>query len=268
MPHDDVHVDGTSGSPVLLLPGGAATSRGFFPGLVEALDGHRVISLDRPGTGLASERGTASLPSGSSAAADAIRQLDAGPAVVVAQSLGGAVAVQLAMDHPEVVAGLVLIDPTPVDLPELAPLLRRVFALLGLPGRLPVLGPRLDLLVWRALGMRAKVAQEARGAYDVMIRSATLHTTSKAVASLQGDVTALAPRLRPLDVPVVIVTADRKQGDKVRQSHERLAGTLGGRIVAPPGAVHAEHLRDPRSIHDLVLKVLAEVSVASGGKGP
>ena len=63
---------------------------------------------DRPGTGLAQDRGAATLPSGAAAAAEVVRSLGAGPAVVVGQSLGGAVALQLATDFPQLVAGLVL----------------------------------------------------------------------------------------------------------------------------------------------------------------
>lgn len=253
----DVEVTGTTGSPVLLLPGGAATSRGFFPGLVDALAGHRVISLDRPGTGLAQDRGVASLPSGSAAAAEVLINLGAGPAVVVGQSLGGAVAVQFAMDHPELVAGLVLIDPTPVDMPKLPATLRRLFGILGLPGRLPVVGVRLDRLVWNLMSRRAHVADDARDGLEVMISSASMHTTARALRTLTADVVALAPRLGRLDVPGVILTAERKPSHVVRQSHERLAALLGARIVAPEGAVHAEHLRDPKAVNDLVLSVVA-----------
>lgn len=258
----EVHVDGSAGSPVLLLAGGAATSRGFFPGLVEALPDHRVVSLDRPGTGLAAGRGVASLPSGSAAAAEVLQKLGAGPAVVIGQSLGGALAVQFAIDHPDLVAGMVLIDPTPVDLPDLVPTLRRLFAVFAFPGQLPVVGPRLDLAVWRLLSLRSQVADEARDGLEVMLRSASLHTTREALRTLQQDMRALAPRLHRLDVPAVLITAARKSDDKVRRSHERLVAALGARLIAPEGAVHAEHLRNPSLVRELVLSVVAQADAA------
>ncbi|MDP9182526.1 MAG: alpha/beta hydrolase [Actinomycetota bacterium] len=257
----DVEITGTSGSPVLLLPGGASTSRGFFPGLAEVLAGHRVVSLDRPGTGLAHDRGVATLASGSAAAASVLEDLGAGPAVVVGQSLGGALAVQLAMDHPDLVSGLVLIDPTPVDLPKLAGKLRPLLGVLSLPGRVPVVGARLDRLVWKAMSARSSVAPEARSGLEAMISSASWATTGRAVRTLKDDVVALAPRLRRLDVPVVLLTAERKADHAVRKSHERLVSELGGHIVAPSGAVHAEHLRDPEGVNALVQSVVAEVGI-------
>lgn len=251
-------VEGGSGLPVLLLAGGASSSHGFFPGLVEALPDSRVISFDRPGTGRAQGLGKATLASGSAAVADAVRALGAGPAVVVGQSLGGAQAVQFAMDHPDLLAGLVLIDPTPLDTPGQLRTAKLLFQLLGLPGRLPVVGPRLDQLLFRALG--GHVAPGAEEAFRVMTTSASLHTTARALDETVEETAALAARVAPLHVPAVLLTADRKPTHEVRLSHERLAAALGARVVAPKGAVHAEHVRDPKGVNDLVVEVVAEAT--------
>ncbi|SES33046.1 alpha/beta fold hydrolase [Lentzea albida] len=101
---DDVRVHGESGPPVLLLPGGAESCDGFFPGLREGLMATaQVVEYDRPGTGTSAADG--SLAGAAAALGSVIERLGRGPVVVVGQSLGGAVGVLLARDHPEQVAG-------------------------------------------------------------------------------------------------------------------------------------------------------------------
>ena len=251
-------VEGDAGLPVVLLAGGASSSHGFFPGLVAALPDNRVVSLDRPGTGRAQDLGKASFASGSAAIADAIRSLGAGPAVVVGQSLGGAQAVHFAVEHPDLVAGLFLLDPTPIDAPGLLRFTKVAFSVLALPGRLPVVGGRLDKVLFEAMG--GHVAPEAREAFEVMSTSASLHTTVKALERTKEEMAALVGRVTPLDVPVVLLTADRKPGHAVRLSHERLAAALGARVVSPAGAVHADHLRDPAGVNALVQQVVSEAA--------
>lgn len=250
---------GTSGSPVLLMAGGAAVSKGFFPHLERALTDHRVVVVDRPGTGRALANGQATLPAGSAACAEVLRELDAGPALVVGQSLGGALAVQFAVDHPELVSGVVLLDPTPFNDPAVLRSLGPLTTMLFGPGRLPVIGPFL----LRLLSSRGKARDDlAREVIDRMVSDGTLLATGASVRTLAADGAALTARLRRFGVPVVLQTADRKAGHKVRLAHDRMADALGARVVTWKGAVHAEHLREPDKVTELVLSVLREVEPA------
>jgi pimeloyl-ACP methyl ester carboxylesterase len=257
----DAEVVGTTGSAVLLIPGGAATTRGFFPGVQRAFADHRVVFVDRPGTGRAVGQGVATLPGGATSLAVALEELGCAPAVVLAQSLGGAVAVQLAIDHPAVVAGLVLIDPTPFNDASVCRQARWTFELLAAPTRLPLLGRELEGVLWRRLAAKVTPAdEEAAQALHVLMTSATLSDTGAAIRSLVAEGQALAKRLHPVDVPLVILTADRKPGHRVRRAHQQLAAALGGRVESWPGAIHAEHVRRPEQIIELVRGVLNEAA--------
>jgi pimeloyl-ACP methyl ester carboxylesterase len=146
---------------VLLIPGGASTVHGYFPQLATSLGTRaRVIEADPPGIGASSDRRPLRLSGYAAGLAQAIRHTGGVPAVVVGHSLGGLIALRLAVDEPGLVAGLLLLDPTPLTPPGtlklMAPSLK-VFAALGPAGqRLWNAGARRDL---RGVSMSAEQAR-------------------------------------------------------------------------------------------------------------
>ena len=105
--HHEIH---GSGEPVLLITGTSASIGLWTAPVLEALAaGHQVIAYDHRGMGGSSE--SADAVSMASLAVDAAALLDAlgtGPAHVVGWSLGSAVAQELALARPDLVASLVL----------------------------------------------------------------------------------------------------------------------------------------------------------------
>jgi len=92
--------------------GGSLSSWQFLMG---ALSGsHRMTALDLPGHGNSSKTAPNSTDYSvaglAGAAAAALSDGKRKPSIVIGHSLGGAVALKLALEHPELVAGLVLID--------------------------------------------------------------------------------------------------------------------------------------------------------------
>jgi esterase len=97
------------GTPVLLVHGTAANLWGdVFARLAEQ---HRVIAYDRRSFGRSIHPPLGEPHRHTEDAAALLEQLDAVPAVVVGWSLGGIVALDLALRSPELVAGLVLVEP-------------------------------------------------------------------------------------------------------------------------------------------------------------
>ncbi|SCE26172.1 alpha/beta hydrolase [Streptomyces sp. DvalAA-19] len=260
--NEDIEVHGSSGPPVLLLPGGHVSCHGFYPGYPEALvadPGARVIVHDRPGTGKSTVPGT--LAGASEHLHALVRRLGMGPVVVVGQSLGGDVALLFARDFPEDVAGLVLLDPVPCGDADIARLLERRYA--GLAGAARV--PPLRRLIRRAMrakaereiaerGLRGSVAEALEWSADIDVR--------ELARALEG-LCALAEGFResdlPRGVPAAVVSADHEPGrigDGARAAHARVAAALGVPVTRWPGTSHSLHLEQPERTIDVIRAVV------------
>lgn len=107
------------GPPIVLLHGLAGHMAHYTYGVAEKLAReYRVIVVDRPGSGysLRDDGSPADLATQADAIAAMIDKLKLEPALVVGHSLGGALALTLALNHPRRVKGLALVAPL-TDLP-------------------------------------------------------------------------------------------------------------------------------------------------------
>ncbi|HWP38499.1 MAG TPA: alpha/beta fold hydrolase [Gemmatimonadales bacterium] len=127
-----------AGEPVIMLPGliGSAFGLRHLADSIVA-DGRRAVVIEPLGIGGSSRPRNAdySLTAQADRIAAVMDSLDLGPAVVVAHSMGGSVALRLAYRRPELVGGLLLLEGGPAEaatgrrfrrLMALAPLLKRV----------------------------------------------------------------------------------------------------------------------------------------------
>ncbi|MDB5853200.1 MAG: alpha/beta hydrolase [Herminiimonas sp.] len=122
-----VHEQG-QGPSILLIHGLAGQLQMFTYGLAGKLaQRFRVVAIDRPGSGYSIRpQGTsADLSTQAAAIAALIAKLDLGPTLLVGHSLGGAVALTLAIEHASSVAGLALVAPlTHVSKAKVPPVFR------------------------------------------------------------------------------------------------------------------------------------------------
>ena len=112
---DTLHyVEQGSGPPILMIHGLAAQLRSFARELVDELAAdHRVILIDRPGSGYSVRGGgkSASLSAQAETIAAFIGALGLEKPLLVGHSLGGALALTVALNHSDLVGGLALIAP-------------------------------------------------------------------------------------------------------------------------------------------------------------
>jgi pimeloyl-ACP methyl ester carboxylesterase len=257
---------------VLLVPGGASSVHGYFPGLRRSVGARaELIEADPPWIGADGDRRTLRLPEYAGELALAARSRGSGRLVVVGHSLGGLIALRLAVDEPDLVAGLVLLDPTPpAPRSSLTALCwqMRVGAALGPVGR----------RLWEAEAHRAMRGIEMDGEQERALR---VYTDRQFVAEsvrwarhLTGDGTVLASDLaggRLPRVPAVVVSAgEHGQKSAVRRAHRQLAGWISGAdLQVWDGTRHPLHIQQPDRVASAVFTLLERAAdpLATGDVG-
>ncbi|MEQ1607754.1 MAG: alpha/beta hydrolase [Hyphomonadaceae bacterium] len=109
-----------AGDPVFLIHGASSHIGAWLPTIVPMLkEQFLVAAYDRPGMGYTTDRpkGSDTLEMQAKVAAGVIEQLGLKRPIVVAHSWGGAVALRLALDRPDLVGGLALIAPVAYEWP-------------------------------------------------------------------------------------------------------------------------------------------------------
>jgi pimeloyl-ACP methyl ester carboxylesterase len=245
------YVDRGAGPTLLLIHGLGGHARNFTYALVDRLaEEFRVVVMERPGSGHSTRpRGAAAGPRAQAhAVAGFVRALGLGRPLLVGHSLGGAVALATALEHPEVVSGLALVAPLthPEDEPP------RAFA--GLRIRSPL---RRALVAWTVATpvsiLRRRAALEAIFGPDPVphdfatagggllgLRPRAFVSASTDLVAIPDDMRELVERYGTLQVPVGILfgTGDRildhrrhGEGMRARVADLRLELVEGGHML-------------------------------------
>jgi pimeloyl-ACP methyl ester carboxylesterase len=242
------------GPPVVLLHGNAVTVDDFeASGLVEPLSrDHRVIAFDRPGFGHSQRpRGRAWTVAAQAALIHkALRQLGiTQPAVVIGHSMGTMVALAMALDFPESVAGLVLVGG--YYYPSL-----RVDSLLTAPVAWPVVGDAMRYTV-TALTARALLRQTVKGMFapndvptsylaqmprELMLRPLQLRSNAEDGGSMMAQARSLSRRYGELRMPITLVAGAEDRVVDPDAHTARLHRELGhSQLVLVPQTGHMAH---------------------------
>jgi len=222
---------------VALLHGFGQTARcwGTLPAALTP--DHEVVRLDAPGHGDTGGEGV-DLP----ATADLIAEA-AGPAVYVGYSMGGRMALQLAVDRPDVVRGLVVVGGTP-GIEDAAERASRREADHALAQRIRDDGVDAFIRYWLDLPLFAGLHAEARFEDERRRNMAEGLATSLERAGT-GSQDPLWDRLAEIDVPVLLVAGqdDERYVDIALRTGAAIGPGTELSLITDAG--HSVHLEQP-----------------------
>lgn len=266
------YVDEGAGSPILIIHGASGNlgdmELRLAPALREA--GHRVITLDRPGLGLSSRRdpGLNDIARQAEVIVDLLDALEVQAPTVVGHSLGGAVALALAVNHPERVGGLVDVSGVSHAWEGELWWAHRVTGI-------PVLGWYFCHALMPLAGLALYDANVA-GTFTpepvtppnyseatqtkMILRPAAFCNNSSDVRALRDGIRALQPGYAQLTEPfeVVFGTEDYVSPDLHAAGLERDAP--GARVTLIEGAGHMIHHTQFETVRDVILRQAAKNS--------
>lgn len=235
------YTDDGSGPPIVMIHGLAGQMRNFARAMVDDLArDYRVIRVDRPGSGYSPRAASTSarLRVQAETVAELIRILKLERPLIVGHSLGGALALSIALNHPDVVGGLALVAPlTQVqdisDVPE-------VFK--GLVIRSPALRKTIAWTLATPMGMRKaeELLREVfapepvptdfgtEGGGLLAMRPNNFYASSADLCDLEGELEGMVERYPTLSVPVSILYAGADNLLNAKLHGERTAGEIPG----------------------------------------
>jgi 2-succinyl-6-hydroxy-2,4-cyclohexadiene-1-carboxylate synthase len=237
------------GPPVVLLHGFGQTAR-CWGTLPAALTPHyEVIRLDAPGHGDTGGEG-ADLATTAERIAET-----AGPAAYIGYSMGGRMALQLAVDRPDVVRRLAVVGGTP-GIEDDAERAARRQADRALAQRIRDEGVDAFIRYWLDLPLFAGLPAEARFEDERRRNTAEGLATSLERAGT-GSQAPLWDRLGTIDVPVLLVAGqdDPRYVDLAFRTSAAIG--VGTEVSVIPYAGHSVHLEQPARFTGALLRWLA-----------
>ncbi len=246
------------GPPLLLIHGLGSSVIDWEPQIAHFSKRYRVIAIDLRGHGKSkAQAGPFTVPTFAADIASVLRSLNVSHAHVVGISLGGAIAFQLALDHPELVRTLTIVNSGPYVLDNLlvkAALAWR-FTVLRLFGI-----RRLGEMVARRLfpgaaldAVRAKFVERFSHNDPAVYR--------ETLSSLVGW--SVKDRLGELRVPTLILASDHDY-TPVRVKQAYLPLVPGATLEVIPNAHHGAPMEVPDVFNALLEKFLSrQASTAS-----
>ena len=262
---------GPRSAPAVVMLHGASSNLEVMRPLAERLSQtHRVILVDRPGHGWSTRaKFSDSTPEPQARMiSQALAELGLGKAIIVAHSWSGALALRLALDHPDRVAGLVML--APVAYPWPGGVSQYNYAVTA-----PAIGPLLAHTVTLPLGLllaesgaRSVFAPQAMpagfvkdSATRLLLRPRQFIANAWDLVTLRAAMAGQAPRYASIAAPITIIAGDLDKTVSTHIHSQPLAKTApNAKLIVLNGVGHMIQYAAP----DLVV---SEIEAMAGALG-
>ena len=248
-----------SGPPLVLIHAFPVGRRMWEPQMAALAARHRVIAYDVRGFGLSEAPREPERYSGAIAVEDArslLESLGALPAAVCGLSMGGNIAVNLALTHLRAVSALIACD-TGAGSEDAAAFAVRCEEYADAAGR------GIDAFVEAAFGWPVFADYAAQGQTQAallreLVRAQPAHAIAliaRHVLAPRKPIYALEPGLRALQVPTLVIYGERDEA--CVESSEFLGRVIpGAQVWKVPGATHFVNLDEPAAFNKRLLEFL------------
>ncbi|KRB30810.1 MULTISPECIES: alpha/beta fold hydrolase [Mesorhizobium] len=261
------YVDVGEGRPIVFLHGLGAQLHHFRHTLFGHFGpGYRLIALDRPGSGYSvrANGATGRLPEQAALVRRFIERLGLETPLVVGHSLGGAVTLTLAVEHPEAISGIALLAP----LTHLETRARQRFDLLYIPSRL--LRWVMAYTVAIPLSLRyARPTMEfifgpqafpedymVAGGGWLGLRPGNFQATSADIVAIEQDLGRIEQRYDEIAMPAGILFGTADRVIDIRIHGEPMRGGIEGLDFEPvDGVGHMPQFVEPRRVIGFIERI-------------
>lgn len=263
-----VKVDG-AGPPVILLHGAGGNMRDFTPLIAELATRYTVVRFDRPGLGHSAlprrydtlwHNAAPDPVEQARILSDAYRHLGLGPATLMGQSYGGAVALAWALERPEDIAALVPVSAVSNhwDAP-----LERVYKVNSHPLGAALFVPTItafatpdgiDTVLQKIFAPQNPPEHYADLiGLDLSLRRKALVANARQIHLLRAAVTAMAPRYGAIEVPTEILHGEADTIVPLAIHAAPLRTQIpAANLTRLPGIGHMPHHAAPHAVIDAI----------------
>ncbi|MFD0855458.1 alpha/beta fold hydrolase [Actinomadura adrarensis] len=246
-------LDQGTGRPLILLHGGFLHHRMWDDQIPVFSTRYRVIAPDTRG------HGRSAIPKGpyrfTDDLATLLRHLDTGPAVLVGVSMGAAIAVDTALEHPDLVTGVVISGAGTSEPYFTDPWTTQTMGQWHAAMAAGDLEGSIEAFTYFGLAGPHRTLDDVDPALVERLRRMTRETMSKYdryEPEHPVPVTDTWERLAKISVPLLAINGALDSPDHLGMA-ERLAGTVqDGRAVSIEGAAHYPNMERPEEFNSLL----------------